>query len=296
MVKVCAAALNPLDLFLLKGAPWNSFIPGSRKPKEPILGCEIAGQVEARGRFAKKFRPGDEVFGATGFTGRGFADFVCVAEDKLVSKPANASFEEAAAVPIAASTALQGLRDKGHVQPGQKVLIEGASGGVGTFAIQLAKVFGAEVTAVCSTRHVETARSLGADHVIDYTQVDFARSVQRYDLILASYGDHSPLQYRRALNPNGTFVSVGGELPRILQAAVLWPILFAFGRRKLRFFVANMNQRDLGFLRDLLASRKLVPVIDRHYPLRDTADAFRYLAEGHAQGKVIITFAERGDS
>ncbi len=294
LIKMSAVALNPLDLFLLQGAPWNRFVPGSQTPKQNILGCDIAGRVEAVGKNVTQLGPGDAVFGATGFAGHGLAEYVCAAEDKLVLKPANLSFAEAAAVPIAAITALQGLRDKGRIQPGHKVLIEGASGGVGTFAVQLAKVFGAEVTAVCSTRNVETARSLGADHVIDYTKEDFARSGQRYDLILAAYGNHSPLQYRRSLNPAGTFVSAGGKMPRILQAVVLGPILSALGRRKLRFFVANMNQKDLGFLSDLLASRRLVPVIDRRYPLRDAADAFRYLAEGHAQGKVIITLEESG--
>ena len=289
LIKLCAASVNPLDLFLMKGAPWDRVIPGRRTPKQKVLGCDIAGRVEAVGKNVQQFLPGDEVFGVTGFEGNGFAEYVCAIEKKLALKPANLSFEEAAAVPIAASTALQGLRDKGRIQPGHKVLIEGASGGVGTFAVQIAKAFGAEVTAVCSTRNVEIARSIGADHVLDYTQVDFARSGQRYDLILAANAHHSILDYWRALGPDGIYVAAGGAVLRILQAFLLGPLLSLMGRKKIRFFIANINQKDLVFLKGLLEAGKVVPVIDRRYKLREAADALRYLAKGHAQGKVVLT-------
>jgi NADPH:quinone reductase-like Zn-dependent oxidoreductase len=293
MIKLCAASVNPLDLFLMKGAPWNRVIPGLRTPKHKVLGCDIAGRVETVGRNVKQFQPGDEVFGVTGFEGKGFAEYVCAIEGKLGPKPANLSFEDAAAVPIAASTALQGLRDKGRIQPGHKVLVEGASGGVGTFAVQIAKAFGAEVTAVCSTRNVDTARSIGADHVIDYTQVDFARSGQRYDLILAANAHHSIFDCRRALSQDGIYVAAGGGVVRILQVLSLGPLLSLMGRKKMGFFIANINQKDLVFLKDLLEAGKVAPVIDRRYPLSDAAEALRYLAEGHAQGKVVLTVQPR---
>jgi NADPH:quinone reductase-like Zn-dependent oxidoreductase len=198
LIKVYAAAVNPLDLFQMRGAPLLRSIPGMRTPKHQVLGVDIAGRVEAVGRNVKQFQPGDDVFGVTGFAGGGFAEYVCAAEDKLALKPANSSFEDAASVPVAALTALQGLRDKGRIQLGQKVLIDGASGGVGTFAVQIAKSFGAEVTAVCSTRKMDTARRIGADHVIDYTREDFTRSGQRYDLILGANVHHSIFDYMRA--------------------------------------------------------------------------------------------------
>lgn len=289
MIKLCAASVNPLDLFLMKGAPWNRVIPGLRTPKYKILGCDIAGRVEAVGRDVKQFRIGDEVFGVTGFQGNGFAEFVCATEEKLRTKPANVSFEDAAAAPIAASTALQGLRDKGRIQPGDKVLIEGASGGVGTFAVQIAKAFGAEVTAVCSARNMEMARSIGADLVIDYAQVDFTRNGQQYDLILGANAHHSLFDYRRALSQDGVYVAAGGGVLRILQTLSLGPFLSLIGRKKTGFFLANINQKDLDFLKDLLEARKIVPVIDKRYPLSAAAEALRYLAEGHAQGKIVLT-------
>jgi NADPH:quinone reductase-like Zn-dependent oxidoreductase len=289
LIKLCAASVNPLDLFLMKGAPWDRVIPGRRTPEQKVLGCDIAGRVEAVGRNVQQFKPGDEVFGVTGFARKGFAEYVCAIEKKLAVKPANLSFEEAAAAPIAATTALQGLRDKGRIQPGHKVLIEGASGGVGTFAVQIAKAFGAEVSAVCSTRNVETARSIGADHVLDYTQADFERSGQRYDLILAANAHHSILDYRRALSQDGIYVAAGGDVVRVLQALLLGPFLSLIGRKKIRCFIANINQKDLVFLKSLLESGKVVPVIDRRYPLSDAAEALRYLAKGHAQGKIILT-------
>jgi NADPH:quinone reductase-like Zn-dependent oxidoreductase len=289
LIKLCAASVNPLDLFLMKGAPWNRVIPGMHTPKYKVLGCDIAGRVEAVGGNVKQFQPGDEVFGVTGFGGNGFAEFVCAPENKLALKPANLSFEEAAAVPIAATTALQGLRDKGRIQPGSKVLIEGASGGVGTFAVQIAKAFGSEVTAVCSTRNVERARAIGADLVLDYNQVDFARQGQRYDLILGANAHHSILDYRRTLTQNGIYVAAGGGVAPALQTFLLGPVVSLIGRKKMTFFLANINGKDLMFLKDLLETRKVVPVIDRRYRLSDTAEALRYLAEGHAQGKVVLT-------
>jgi len=292
LIKLYAASVNPLDLFCMRGAPFIHSIPGLRTPKIKVLGCDIAGRVEAVGKNVKLFKSGDEVFGVTGFAGGGFAEFVTAPEDKLALKPVNLSFEEAAAVPITAITALQGLRDKGRIQPGQKVLIEGASGGVGTFAIQIAKSFGALVTAVCSTRNVDTARSLGADHVIDYTREDFAKSGQVYDLILAANAHHSIAEYRHALSPDGIYVAAGGGVGRILQTVLLAPVLSRIGRKKIRFFLAKINTQDLAFMKDLLEAGKVVPVIDKRYPLSEAAEALRYLAKGHAQGKVVITLKQ----
>ena len=278
LIKLCAASVNPLDLFVLQGAPWNR-IPGLRaKPKHKIIGCDIAGRVEAVGRNVKQFQTGDEVFGITGFEGKGFAEYVCAPEEKLAPKPANLSFEDAAAVPIAAITALQGLRDMGRIQPGHRVLIEGASGGVGTFAVQIAKALGAEITAVCSTRNVDIARSIGANHVIDYNKVDFARLGERYDLILAANGHHSIFDYRRLLSQDGTYVAVGGLGP-ILQALLLGRLLSMIGRKKMTLFIAKINQKDLLFLKNLLETGKVAPVIDRRYPLSDAAEALRQVLQ-----------------
>ena len=288
LIKIHAASVNPVDSYFMRGPLF--FLPmigGLLKPKHKVLGCDIAGRVEAVGRHVKQFQPGDEVFGAKG--GGGFAEYVCVIEDRLALKPANISFENAAAVPIAAITALQGLRDKGRIQPGHKVLVDGASGGVGTFAVQIAKSFGAEVTAVCSTRNVDTARSIGADHVIDYTREDFTQSGQCYDLIMAANAYHSIFDYRRALSRDGIFVMVGGGWIQILQAMLLGPFLSWIGSKKVRFFIAKINTKDLVFLKDLLEAGKVVPVIDRRCPLSEVAEALRYLGEKHAQGKVVIT-------
>ena len=286
LIKVRAASVNPLDRFFMRGTPIVRILPGLRKPKVTRLGVDVAGQVEAVGRNVTQFKPGDEVFGVC----RGaFAEYVCAVEDKLALKPANISFEDAAAVPVAAITALQGLRDKGRIQPRHKVLVDGASGGVGTFAVQIAKSFGAAVTAVCSTRNVDTARSIGADHVIDYTREDFTQSGQCYDLIMAANAYHSIFDYRRALSRDGIFVMVGGGWIQILQAMLLGPSLSWIGSKKVRFFIAKINTKDLDFLKDLLEAGKVVPVIDRRYPLSDVAEALRYLEEGHAQGKVVIT-------
>jgi NADPH:quinone reductase-like Zn-dependent oxidoreductase len=296
LIKLYASSVNPLDSFVIRGPLF--FVPmigRLLKPKHKIAGADIAGRVESVGRDVKQFRPGDEVFGAS-FGGKGlggFAEYTCAIEDCLAPKPANVSFEEAAAVPVAAITALQGVRDKGEIQRGQKVLIDGASGGVGTFAIQIAKSFGAEVTAVCSPRNVDRSRSIGADHVIDYTREDFTHSGLRYDLILGANAHHSIFNYRRALSRDGILVVVGGSLIRILQAVLLGPFLSRIGSRKLRFFIAKTNAKDLLVLKDLLEAGKIVPVIDRQYPLGEVDEALRYLEEGHAQGKIVITITHQ---
>jgi NADPH:quinone reductase-like Zn-dependent oxidoreductase len=286
LVKIHAASINKADLYLLRGSLIRLLGGGLLKPKRKILGTDIAGRVEAVGRDVRQFQPGDEVFG--GASG-GFAEYVCAREDALVLKPANVTFEEAAAVTVAAITALQGLR-KGHVQSGQKVLINGASGGVGTFAVEIAKSFGAEVTAVCSTGKLDMVRSIGADHVIDYTQEDFTKSGQRYDLIIAANGYHPILHYRRALSPKGICVTTGGSMAQIFQAILLGPLISLIGSKKMGSMgIAKLNQKDLVFLKELLEAGKLVPVIDRCYPLSEVAEAFRYFEEGHVKGKVVIT-------
>ncbi len=285
LVKVRAASANILDLQIRGGAAriWG----GLTKPRDPRLGRDIAGRVEAIGGNVKEFRPGDEVFGVCK---GGYAEYATARENELTLKPANRSFEEAAALPVAAITALQGLRDKGQIRPGQKVLINGASGGVGTFAVQIAKSFGAEVTAVCSTRNLDVARSIGADHIIDYTHEDFTKSRQRYDLILAVNGYHSLADYRRALTPEGIYLAAGGSLTQVLQALLLAPLFSRTGRQKMGFMgIANINRKDLIVLSELLEAGKVVPVIDRRYPLSKTAEALQYLGEGHARGKVVIT-------
>jgi NADPH:quinone reductase-like Zn-dependent oxidoreductase len=292
LIKLYASSVNPLDSFTIRGPMF--FLPKLGRffrPKHKIAGADFAGRVESVGSGVKRFRLGDEVFGAS-FTGKGhggFAEFACAGEESLAPKPSNLSFEEAAAVPVAAITALQGLRDQGQIRRGHKVLIDGASGGVGTFAVQIAKSFGAEVTAVCSPRNVDRARVLGADHVIDYKREDFTRSGLRYDLILGANAHHSIFDYRRALSQGGIFVMVGGGLPRVLQAMSLGPPLSWIGSKKMRFFIAKINARDLHLLKDLLETGKIVPVIDRRYPLGEVAEAIRYREEGHAQGKVVIT-------
>jgi NADPH:quinone reductase-like Zn-dependent oxidoreductase len=296
LIKLYAASVNPLDFHLMRGEPFPLRLMGLGliTPKHTALGADIAGRVESVGRHVKQFQPGDEVFGRARVGG--FAEYVCVTEDELALKPANISFEAAAAVPIAAITALQGLRDKGLIQSGQKVLVDGASGGVGTFAIQIAKSFGAEVTAVCSRRNVDTARSIGADHVIDYTRENFTRSGQRYDLIIAANAHHSIFDYRRALSQDGVYVMAGGGLVQALQTMLVGPLLSRIGSKKMRFYIANINKKDLDLLKDLLEAGKVIPVIDRRYPLSGVADAFRYLEAGHAQGKVVITIGHSNDT
>jgi NADPH:quinone reductase-like Zn-dependent oxidoreductase len=293
LVQVHAASVNAAELHLLRADPFLMRFMGFGllKPKHTILGAAMAGRVEAVGRNVTQFQPGDEIFGDLTKCGFGaFAEYVCASEDALALKPANVTFEEAAAVPLAAITALQGLRAKGQIQPGQKVLIYGAGGGVGTFAVQIAKAFGAEVTAVCSTRNVDLVRSIGADHVIDYTQADFTKNGQQYDLIFAVNGYHSISDYKRALNPKGVYVFIGGSIAAMFQAMLLGPLISMNGKQKMGSMgVAQPNQKDLVFMKELLEAGKVVPVIDRRYPLRETAEALRYLEKGHAQGKVVIT-------
>ena len=292
LVKVHAASVNAGDLHVLRAHPFLIRLMGYGllRPKNTILGAAIAGRIEAVGAHVTQFQPGDDVFGDVSESGwGGFAEYVCARADAMVLKPSRLSFEEAAAVPVAAVTALQGLRDKGHIQAGQKVLIYGASGGVGTFAVQLAKSFGAEVTAVCSTRNVDTMRSLGADHVIDYTREDFTQNGEQYDLILAANGNRSISEYKRALRPNGTYVMTGGSEKQMFQAMLLGPWISMTGTKKMGNVMAKPNTRDLGFVKELLEEGLVIPVIDRRYPLRETAEALRYLEAGHAQGKVVIT-------
>ncbi len=294
LIKVRAASVNPLDWHSMRGKPYFvRIMTGLRKPKVTRPGVDVAGQVEAVGKNVTQFKPGDEVFGACRGT---FAEYVCAIEDRLSLKPANISFEDAAAVPVAAISALQGLRDKGRISPGQKVLVDGASGGVGTFAIQIAKSFGAEVTAVCSTRKVDTARSIGADHVIDYTREDFTKSGERYDLILAANAHHSIFDYRRALSRDGVYVIVGGGGIQMLQAMLLGPLLSLIGSKKMRLCSAKIKEKDLALLKDLLEAGKVVPVIDRRYPFSGAAEALGYLGEGHAKGKVVITVEHYNDT
>ena len=289
LVKVHAASINAADYRMMRANPFlvRLMTGGLLKPKDTRLGSDVAGQVEAVGENVKQFRPGDEVFGCRHGA---FAEYVCAREGLLALKPANSSFEEAAAVPVAALTALQGIRYAGGIRPGQKVLIQGASGGVGTFAVQLAKSFGAEVTAVCSTRNLDMARSIGADHVIDYTREDFTRNRQRYDLIFAANGYHSLSAYKRALSPQGIYVCAGGTMPQFFQAMLLGSLMSRNGGKKMCFMgIAKVNQEDLVFLAEHLKVVKIVPVIDRSYPLSEVAEAFRYVEDTHAQGKVVIT-------
>ena len=291
LVKIHAVSANAADWHIMRADPFLVRLSlGFLKPKHKILGSDIAGRVEAVGRNVKQFQPGDEVFGDKFQRGwGGFAEYVCARENELVLKPASMTFEEAAAVPMAAVTALQGLRDKGQIQAGQKVLINGASGGVGTFAVQIAKSFGAEVTGVCSTRNLDRVRSIGADHVIDYTEEDFTKSGQLYDLILAVSGYHSIFEYKRALSTKGVYVTIGGSLAQMFQAILLGPLIAMTGSKKMGFLQYKPNEKDLVFIKELLEAGKVVPVIDRRYPLSEVAEAIRYLEERHAQGKVVIT-------
>ena len=295
LVKVRAASVNPLDWHFIEGTPYimRAMGVGFRKPTDTRLGVDFAGTVEVVGKNVTQFKPGDEVFG--GRTGA-FAEYVCVREARAVAvKPANITFDQAASVPIAGITALQGLRDKGKVQPGQKVLINGASGGVGTFAVQIAKSMGADVTGVCSTRNLDMVRSLGADHVIDYTKEDFTKGAERYDVIIDNVANHSLLESRRALKPNGIYVLIGGgsaneqgligPLINPIKAMLLSP----FVSQKMGMLLADLNHNDLAMLADLMQSGKVTPVIDRTYKLSELPQAIEYLEQGHARGKVVIT-------
>jgi NADPH:quinone reductase-like Zn-dependent oxidoreductase len=290
LVKIHAASVTFSNLILVSGKPFLGRLAGGLlKPKIKIPGSDIAGRVEAVGVNVKQFKPGDEVFGDLSRCGKGgYAEYVSVPENALALKPANISFEEAAAVPEAALVALQALRDKGQIQKGQKVLIYGASGGIGTFAVQIARYFGAEVTGVCSTKNLKLVRSLGADHVIDYTKEDFVKSGQRYDLILATAGYRSIFDYKRALSPRGIYVATGGSLAQTFQALLLGPWISMTGSKKLSALLVKPN-KDLGFIKELIEAGKVKPVIDRRYKLSEAAEAFRYYGEGHARGKVVIT-------
>ena len=291
LVRVRVAALNLGDWYAVTGRPWVARpSTGLRRPKSETLGADFAGTVEAVGASVTQFRPGDEVFGARSGA---LAEYVCVPEDRgVVTKPAELTFEEAAAVPVAALTALQGVRDKGQLEPGQKVLINGASGGVGTFAVQVAKALGADVTAVCSPQNVDTARSLGADHVVDYTREDFTRSDRRYDLLLDIAGSRSWSECKRVLDPQATVMIVGGQrgsrLLGPLSHVVKMRLAAMRSSQKVGFFIAQMNKEDLAVLRDLVEAGKVRSVIDRRYHLGEVADAFRYIGEGHARGKIVV--------
>jgi NADPH:quinone reductase-like Zn-dependent oxidoreductase len=291
LIKIHAASLNAYDWHFLTADIFLIRLMGGGlfKPKYTRLGADIAGEVEAVGKNVKQFQPGDDVFG---MVRGGFAEYTCALENALVLKPTNLSFEEAAAVPMAAITALQGLRNEGQIRAGQKVLIQGAAGGVGTFAVQIAKSFGAEVTAVCSTMNLDQARSLGADHVIDYTKEDFTRSGQRYDLIFAANGYHSLSAYKRALAPTGIYVMAGGTKAQMFES-MFGSWMSEKEGRKMRGVAAKRSQKDLTILKELLEARKIAPVIDRRYPLGEAAVALRYLGEGHARGKVVLTVRGR---
>jgi len=292
LIEVHAASLNKADWILISGKPFIVRLMGEGflRPKSKIPGADIAGRVEAVGKKVMQLRLGDEVFGNLSGSGRGgFAEFACGSEDAFVLKPANISYEQAATVPVAAITALQSLRDKGKIQSGQKVLINGASGGVGTFAVQIAKSFGAEVTAVCSTRNLDIARSIGADHVIDYTQEDFTKNGQHYDLILGANGYQPISHYKRALSPNGIYVMAGGSGAQIFQAMFLGRLISKTGSKKMLTESCSLTREDLAFMSGLLGAGKVVPAIDRRYPLSQVPEALRYLGEGHAKGKVVIT-------
>jgi NADPH:quinone reductase-like Zn-dependent oxidoreductase len=288
LVKVQAASVNALDWrpFTLPRLARRLMGGGQPQPKKTGLGADVAGTVETVGSEVTEFKPGDEVFGVAAGT---FAEYACAAENRLAFKPAKVSFAAAAAVPVAGFTALQGLRDKGHVKAGQKVVVSGASGGVGTLAVQIAKAMGAEVTAVCSPRNMPLARQSGADHVLDYTQTDFTRTRQRYDVIVAVNGYHPILNYRRALKPGGVYVALGGSMVQILEGLLLAPLLSKFGNKQLGVVFARSNQEDLVVLAEMLTAGRIVPAIDRCYPLHAVPTAIRYLIDEHARGKVVIT-------
>jgi NADPH:quinone reductase-like Zn-dependent oxidoreductase len=292
LIKVRAASVNPLDSGSLRHPFLRRILSALRKRKSNGPGRDVAGQVEAVGSLVTQFKPGDAVFG---LCGGAFAEYACTSQSTLVMKPDSASFEQAAAVPLAGLTALQGLRDKGKIQPGQKVLINGAAGGVGTFAVQIAKSFGAEVTGVCSTRNVEMVRSIGADHVIDYTRDDFTKSGQRYDMIFDLVANHSFRARRRVLDPKGIYigagiVGLGGSMVRLVAHQITELVLSRFVSQKFVTFMARLNKEDLVIIGELMEAGKVTPVIDRRYSLSEASEAIRYLEQGHARGKVVITF------
>ena len=290
LLRVCAASVNPLDWHILRGEPFLVRLMGFGllKPKHHILGADMAGRVEAVGKNVTQFKVGDEVLGS-GMGG--FAEYACIREDRATLKPANLTHEQAAAVPVAGLTALQALRDKGRIQEGQHVLINGASGGVGTFAVQIAKALGAQVTGVCSGKNVAMVRSIGADHVIDYTEEDFWTRGTQYDLIIDNAAFYSIRKPLRALKATGVYVAVGGSssTAAVLRSLIVNPIVAKMKGRRVVSLMANVNQADLVFMKELLEAGKVVPVIDRKYHLNETPEAIRYVEEGHARGKVIIS-------
>jgi len=298
LVKVYASSVNPADRYDVNGMSFalRLLLPlfrmgvGVRRPKEPQVGTDLAGTVEAVSSNVTQFKPGDEVYGV-GF--HGYAEYAVARENRVALKPKNRSFEESAAVPIAGFTALQALRNHGRIEPGKKVLINGAGGGVGTFAVQIAKSFGAEVTAVTNTQNLDMARSLGADHVIDYTKEDFTKNEQRYDLICDIASAHSPSSYKRIMNPNGICVIVGFR-DKVISRLIYFVIRkrFSTGDKKFKFFVAKSNQEDLAFMKELMEAGKITPVIDRRYQLSETSQAIKYLGEGKARGKIVITIVD----
>jgi NADPH:quinone reductase-like Zn-dependent oxidoreductase len=288
LIKIHAASVNAYDWHFLTADIFLIRLMGGGllKPKNTRLGADMAGRIEAVGKNVKQFQPGDEVFGMIKGT---FAEYACAPENALALKPVHTSFNEAAAIPMAAITALQGLRDEGQIRAGQKVLINGASGGVGTFAVQIAKSFGAEVTAVCSTRNLEQARSIGADHVIDYTKEDFTKNGQQYDLVFAANGYHSLSAYKRELTPKGIYIMAGGSMAQIFQSMLMGSMMSETGGRKMTGVSAKRNQNDLIFIKELFEAGKVKSIIDRQYPLSEAAEALRYLGAGHARGKVVIS-------
>jgi NADPH:quinone reductase-like Zn-dependent oxidoreductase len=288
LIKVQAVSLNRSDWEGLTGTPLYARLGGLLRPRHQILGSDIAGRVETAGRNIRRFQPGDEVFGDILGRNGGFAEYVCAHEGALALKPASMKFEEAAAIPQAAVIALQGIRDKGQVQPGQKVLINGAGGCTGTFAVQLAKSYGADVTGVDNTGKLDFMRSLGADHVIDYTQEDFTKNGQQYDLILDVVAHHSVFAYKRALRPNGRYFAVGGSVATLFQILLLGPWIGRTTGKKIRILAVQPSLEDLVHITELCEARKIVPVIDRQFSLSEVAEALRYLGEGYVKGKVII--------
>jgi NADPH:quinone reductase-like Zn-dependent oxidoreductase len=289
LLKIQATSLNSYDLHFLRADPFfiRLMAGGFFKPIHPILGADVAGRVETVGGNVRQFKPGDEVFGE--IHSGGLAEYACAEENLLVLKPIRMTFAQAAALPMAGLTALQGLRDYGGIRAGQKVLVHGAGGGVGTFAVQIAKSFGTEVAAVCGAKNIDLVRSLGADRVVDYAKEDVTRGDRRFDLIFAANGNHSIFDYRRILNPAGTCIVAGGTMHQIFQGLLLGPMFSRDGGRKLGGFTAHANQKDLELLKQLFAEGKVKPVIDKQYPLLQAPDAFRYLEQGHAKGKVVIT-------
>jgi NADPH:quinone reductase-like Zn-dependent oxidoreductase len=292
LIEIVAATINKADYILIRGKPFLVRMMGGGlfRPKSRIPGSDMAGRVDMVGKNVTKFKVGDEVFGNLSRSGRGaYAEYALAWEDGLVMKPANVTFEDAASIPIAGLTALQAIRDKGKVQPGSKVLINGASGGVGTFAVQIAKSFGAEVTAVCSTTNLDLMRRIGADHAIDYTTEDFTQNGQKYDLIIGANGYHPIWKYKRSLNAGGTYVMSGGKGAQLSQALFLGRLMSLTGGKKMTAVSARINNRDLAFLAELISERKVVPVIERQYPLKEAPQAIGYLGQGHVKGKLIIS-------